>query len=466
MLSLANKPATTAQRIRAIGLGAILLLVALAALPFARQPGPEVAAFMPAFAMAVLFSDLVTAYLFRSQFRQDRDPATMLLYVAYLYSGLTVIPHVLTFPDVVTRTGLLGAGPQTAVWLWVSWHGGFPAILALYALTQRFYATRQLTGLQYHRWMWSAALTVIASVTAISCLVTHWHALLPVIVDKGNYYLLVTSGVGLAVWGINALALATLWVTCRGRTVTQLWLLLVLLASLLDVTLTLVAASRYSIGWYVARFNSLLAATFVLGTLLQEIDSLYAELSRTNQHLSRIALLDSLTGLGNRRYFDAQAEKEWRRAARERQTLSLIMLDIDHFKAFNDTYGHPAGDACLEAVGQTIQKCLRRAGDAAARYGGEEFCVLLPATAMDGARFIAEEIRHEIEALRIPHKSAQPFGVVTVSIGVRTLLPTSAHTLAELLAAADAALYTAKQTGRNRVIATSSEPLAVASITV
>ena len=165
---------------------------------------------------------------------------------------------------------------------------------------------------------------------------------------------------------------------------------------------------------------------------------------------AQIAATDGLTGLANRRQFDDTLSREWRRAARDQSALSLLMLDADCFKAYNDRYGHPQGDIVLREIALSIDSQIRRAGDVGARFGGEEFSVLLPGTDAAGARQVAEQIRRTLAAREIPHGGG-PAGVVTVSIGVATRHPASGMNCDELVAAADAALYGAKRDGRNRV---------------
>lgn len=173
------------------------------------------------------------------------------------------------------------------------------------------------------------------------------------------------------------------------------------------------------------------------------------------QHLGALALTDPLTALGNRRAFDLALDQEWRRARREQSEVSLLLVDIDHFKGINDGYGHVVGDDCLRAIAATIASAGRRPGDMAARYGGEEFALILPATGEEGALGIAEGLRVAIKDLRLPHlRNSEHDSVVTVSIGSATavLRPGSDSTTPlSLLRAADEALYKAKQEGRNRV---------------
>ncbi|MEZ5627745.1 MAG: diguanylate cyclase [Rhodocyclaceae bacterium] len=166
--------------------------------------------------------------------------------------------------------------------------------------------------------------------------------------------------------------------------------------------------------------------------------------------LEQIAAKDALTGLANRRAFDERLGAEWQRCQRGGQLLSIIMVDVDHFKTYNDTYGHPQGDACLRSVASVLAGVAARTGDLVARYGGEEFVVVLPGTNSVGARVVAERIRTAIVALDMPHVASSVGKAVTVSLGVASADP-SKFSAAALLSAADQALYAAKKLGRNRV---------------
>ncbi|MFO1220293.1 MAG: sensor domain-containing diguanylate cyclase [Burkholderiaceae bacterium] len=172
-------------------------------------------------------------------------------------------------------------------------------------------------------------------------------------------------------------------------------------------------------------------------------------LGKANAELSALAATDALTGLANRRQFDATLRKEWFRALRDGTPLALLMIDIDHFKSLNDRFGHQVGDAYLAAVAGVIENNVRRAGDLATRYGGEEFAVVLPGTAASGALEIAESIRRAVAETSFSHLGG---GVhVTVSVGVASTVPMAGAGAAALVHAADAALYHAKRNGRNRV---------------
>jgi diguanylate cyclase (GGDEF)-like protein len=169
-----------------------------------------------------------------------------------------------------------------------------------------------------------------------------------------------------------------------------------------------------------------------------------------------LATTDGLTGLNNRRSFDAALEKECARCAREGQPLALMLIDVDHFKSFNDTYGHQAGDECLKELSRRLACMARRPADFVARYGGEELAVILPNTPERNALHFAESYRKQIESLYMPHRGS-PSGIVTVSIGIAADVP-GKDSGAEILHRADDALYRAKAGGRNRVVGTEAAP--------
>jgi diguanylate cyclase (GGDEF)-like protein len=189
------------------------------------------------------------------------------------------------------------------------------------------------------------------------------------------------------------------------------------------------------------------------------------QLSDLNQILSMLSLMDSLTGIPNRRCFDDTLEQEWRRAQRHSGELTIIMLDIDYFKQFNDTYGHQKGDQCLRSVAKAIQEELRRPGDLLARYGGEEFSIILPNTNAAQSEPLCQKILDAVRRIHVPHETSKVADHVTVSMGVASTDPQhSTLAAAELVQYADEALYEAKTSGRNRysILTPPTEPLAKA----
>ena len=171
-----------------------------------------------------------------------------------------------------------------------------------------------------------------------------------------------------------------------------------------------------------------------------------------NKNLQRLTCLDSLTQVGNRRGFDIYLSQEWERMARATQPLSLLLCDVDYFKRYNDIYGHLTGDACLRQVAQAISSVPKRSSDFVARYGGEEFAVILPNTDASGALHLADSIRQRVQQLMLPHTASAVSEYVTLSVGVASTMPCKKFSLEALIAAADKALYEAKEQGRNRAI--------------
>jgi diguanylate cyclase (GGDEF)-like protein len=184
--------------------------------------------------------------------------------------------------------------------------------------------------------------------------------------------------------------------------------------------------------------------------------SLFEQLEAANQELQRLASIDGLTQVANRRRFDEYLDAEWRRLGREQKPLSLILCDLDYFKVYNDTYGHLAGDSCLQQVAAVLRQSLKRPADLVARYGGEEFALILPNTDARGAVLVAEAIRQGVRGLEIPHAKSPVSHYVTLSLGVATSVPTPEAIPDQLIIAADEALYQAKAEGRDRVIITRS----------
>ncbi len=198
-----------------------------------------------------------------------------------------------------------------------------------------------------------------------------------------------------------------------------------------------------------------------------QMEKINESLAKANDELQKISSLDGLTGVANRRFHDEMLSREWRRCRRNRLPLSLIMIDIDFFKHYNDCYGHPAGDACLQDVAKTLAKIVHRSTDMLARYGGEEFIYILSESDTETAYIIAERARVTIEKLQILHQESSVSEFVTISLGVTSVIPEQGITKEILTESADHALYQAKEKGRNNVtvITCGSKGLSKFSIT-
>ncbi len=186
-----------------------------------------------------------------------------------------------------------------------------------------------------------------------------------------------------------------------------------------------------------------------LDAKIMELETLKHELEESNEKLRQLSSLDGLTDLPNRRFFDETMSREWQRGIRRQKPLSLIIADIDHFKAFNDAYGHVIGDDCLKKVAKSLEKSILRDVDTIARYGGEEFAAILPETDEAGGILIVQRMLENIDALEITHIASPTADYITVSFGLSTIIPSTDINPTQLIESADRALYLAKNSGRN-----------------
>jgi len=184
--------------------------------------------------------------------------------------------------------------------------------------------------------------------------------------------------------------------------------------------------------------------------ILKNKVQVFLDLYSQRKTLELLSSFDGLTGITNRRYFDEHLKIEWQRAHEDSALLGLIIIDVDHFKLYNDNYGHLAGDDCLKRVADCISKSLKRSTDFVSRYGGEEFAVILPGATFSSAMRIAENIRADVEEMKIPHELSEASDYVTVSLGASSMMPIRESSPEELIKKADKALYRAKENGRNR----------------
>jgi diguanylate cyclase (GGDEF)-like protein len=422
-----------------------------AALPFARTGLPVIVPFLPMFETTVILVEGLTCFLLAIQYRALRQAYLGGLAGAYGFVMVTAGIQFLAFPGVFSPAGLLGAGPQSAVWLWVFWHGGFPAMVILALLTRTGAAARWLGPLLPRAGLvLMAAGPLLAAILAFIAI--HRSDILPVLIRNDSYHNLQDSQATKIVIATLLLAGFTCILVTRLRDLISLWVAVALLASLGDTLLVLAGAARYSLGWYAGRELSILSSSVVLCVLIFEFTRAYERLSAANAALSERAMRDGLTGAFNRFYFQEQFGREFRRTVRERAPMSVLMIDVDHFKSYNDICGHQMGDQCLIAIVRALEAALRRPGDFVARYGGEEFIAVMPRTGAEGALAQAEAIRRGIAVLRLSRGNGAD-DIVTVSIGIATIDPAVDDARPdELIRRADAALYQAKHNGRDRIV--------------
>jgi diguanylate cyclase (GGDEF)-like protein len=448
MDSLLIGPATRKQVVLAGALALFVLLALTIAGQHARETLPVIAPFMPMCALTVFTTSVIAAFLLGARFTVTQQPMLGALGGAYAFTAITVALQLLMFPGVFTRTGLFGAGPHSAAWMWVFWHAGFPLFVILAALIRDRQPGKPVTLPSLDRWTW--ALIGVPTVVAAALGLLAIHADLSAPFQAAPEVDALPGGrIGLVICVLDGLAIVVVLLKGRLRTVLDLWVTIALLASFADASLNLLSAAPFTLGWYVARVFSMLAPGALVCLLVWEVTVLYRELSEAHASLLRSSARDALTRVYNRSYFNEQFRKEFDRAARNGQPLSLVMVDVDNFKDYNDAYGHLRGDACLGAIAKALAGVARRSSDFVARYGGEEFVLVLPDTGSEAASVIAEQAR--LAVMHLGMSSPTAAGQVTVSAGCATTVPTTLSTTNALVQAADAALYDAKRAGRNRV---------------
>ncbi|PVX76330.1 sensor domain-containing diguanylate cyclase [Paraburkholderia unamae] len=455
-------PATRRQAIFAsVCAFAILLTLALAA-PRARDTLPAIGPFMPMCALTVFTTSGIAAFLLGARFAATRVAMLAALGGAYAFTAIAVALQLLMFPGVFARAGLLGALPHSAAWMWVFWHGGFPLFVIVAELVRKRLPGPAFTRerLDARGWLLIAAPAAIAALLGV--LVTHVDLASPfhdveAVPALAPGAAIASNTAGLVICALNVIAIALVLLKGRLRLVLDLWIVVALLASLVDTSLNTLSIERFTLGWYVARVFSMFAPGVLVCVLVWEVTALYRQLAEEHASLIRAAARDALTRVYNRSYFDEQFRAAFDRATRSEQPLSLIMIDVDHFKHYNDAFGHLHGDACLGAVAGALANTLadthaggpRPSAGFVARYGGEEFALVLPDTGAEEAAALAERARQAVEQLGMPSPASG--GLVTVSAGCATRDAVVATSPNALIEAADAALYAAKHAGRNRV---------------
>lgn len=424
-----------------------LTVISLMSLPYVSRPGAVISPFLPSVLSIMMISEFVTSFLLFDQFVLTKKVPLLILASTYLYSGAIIIPHLLTFPSIFSQTGWLGATPETATWLWVFWHGGVPIGFTLYALSSRFSGISRRAPKHPALLASLVAVLVLLCVGFIAIAAIHFTSHLPVIIQQGDYQKLLTSGIGPAVWLLNVVAVATLFYHLKSATLIRLGVSIASIASLLDVTLTLCAGIRYSVGWYIARFDSLFAGIVVLLFLLGEIVRLYQVLILQQRRITDMAYHDPLTGLGNRRWF-ADKLNDWLQSAELMGQAAVVMFDLDGFKQVNDELGHEAGDELLAVIAKRLEHSVRET-DVVARLGGDEFIFLI--RSLGEIEHFTQIAARIIEVVQQPIELSGRTVTVTASVGIAPLVA-SGQTQSSLIRRADNALYEAKRMGKNQYV--------------
>jgi diguanylate cyclase (GGDEF)-like protein len=432
-LGAENVAATSFQCYGALAVGLTLVFVALIAVLFGRGPGPVVKPLVPLAAGIWSLADLLTAFLLLAQFYVNGRRFLGLLAVAYAITGLIAWPYLCAFPGLFQTRAPTVADEQISIWLWSIWHCAFPVLIIIAntvdAALGRVVSRREIratTG------MFASVPIVIVAATA-TVIILGRHAL-PHLVVAGHFDPGYRAIFLPAVIGLNGLACIVL---LRPRRLTSLnvCLALAVFSALLDASLNL-TSNAYSYAWDASKVITVFTSGVVLFMMLFDIAGIYGR-------LERVANVDVLTSVANRRAFDQRMNDAFLGARRTGSSLSLLVIDIDFFKRYNDSFGHSGGDECLRGVAKAIAECVTRPLDFVARFGGEEFVVVLPDTPLHGVLTLAERIRSIVAELDVVQEG-KALGRVTVSIGVSDVRDAGR--------VADRALYEAKRGGRNRVV--------------
>ncbi|MFN2449828.1 MAG: diguanylate cyclase [Candidatus Baltobacteraceae bacterium] len=385
----------------------------------------------------------MTAYLLFSQFAAAGKTAFLFIGAAYATTGLFTIPYLAAFPGVFLPLKLTPGMEQFSIWLWTAWHCLFPAIIGVclsFDPGVKMRLPEAIRKMALRRTLAASFLIAIVLTTTLF----FSRASLPRFALHGRFLPLFThlAAPGLALFAFLVIAI----VLCRVKAPTSLqyWLLVSLLAMGLDAGLNGFAPSRYTLSWYVGKTETLFTSSTVVIALLGEIYVLF-------RHLSKMTLTDPLTGIRNRRGFQEALQERIDEGRRGGTSFALFIIDIDHFKTYNDAYGHAAGDLALKRVAGALQSSLFCSSDFIARYGGEEFVVLLSPIAFQEASRVAERLRRSVESLKIPHRASAAGPGLTVSIGAACAGLPVLLSAAEIFEKADGALYEAKASGRNCV---------------
>ncbi len=421
--------------------GLALVLVALILTPVASI---VVGISYPLFAMlqaATIATAAITALLLLLQSRAVRSLPTAVLGTGFAFCAASMLPYVMLFPGVFPGLAeSIGASPTSYQYLWMQSQCGLIASILAYQWLRL--AERGEPAARTRGRFAIAALTlgyVVLTPAAI------WLGL-PSTIEGGHWSLFFDQFMAPL---LVVLAGASVVETLRSRrraTVLDTWIAIVAVAMIVQTYIAIVGISRFTIGWYASRAIVLFAVGAVLTVLLIQASRVYADLIRRAEILLGEAHTDTLTGLPNRRRFDEEFARAFGSAIRRSSPIGVAIIDIDHFKDYNDAFGHQAGDEALHRIAEAIAESVERSGDFAARYGGEEFVVILEDTTLAGAAGVGERIRHAVLDAGI---RAPVGGLLSVSVGVAARLPGS--TGEALLRQADEALYDAKDGGRNRV---------------
>jgi diguanylate cyclase (GGDEF)-like protein len=428
LVRLGDAAAPLSYRIGTAIVAVFLFLLGTLAATHGRDAMPIVPSFLPMVTTLCIVAYTITAFFLLVQFSVTGIWVYMGIAAAYALCGLLSIPSLAIPPFVVRSHDAVIEHVATAIW--AASFLFFPLVIVGCSLVDPTLSRRIAPCASVRGLVSKITIVVVGAVVLTGVAVVVFQRLVPV-----NIVAFSGCAGGLV-------ALVVLWARSPKKTILTLLLSISVLSSALDGLMLVATKAPYDLGWYTGKFSALLAAAVVLIVLL-------GEAMRIHRKLVRIASSDVLTGLSNRRSADEYLAQTIERMHARGGSVALFVIDVDDFKAYNDCYGHVAGDLAVRTVADTLRACVSRPADLVTRYGGEEFVVVLPDCTLIGAEVIAERMRACVEELAIVHAASRVGPCLTVSIGVGHSGETTmaAGPLFEL---ADKALYRAKDSGRNR----------------
>ncbi len=444
--SPAQRPATPSERRLARWVCVALSAATVFLLPFAQIQLGKMQAFLPGYQTAVIGTYLLTAYLMYGNYRATRSEALLHLSGGCLYTAGILVVQFLSFPGAFTDKGALIGGSQTTIWLWFFWHIG-PAVGALVFAWSEYRNPGRVT--KDHARALRNTIAVVLLAFAATVALTVFNSGLPVLDVNGDFSRITSSGIAPLLQVLLAGALVILWRASRFRNVLHLWLAMTIVALLCDNAVTMVGATRLSLGWYAGRLSALISSSFMMLVYLHDIASSYERsvaaadrLADSNAKLEvkvDEARLDPLTKLPRRDLFNEIAERLRDSTVAEGTGFATLYIDLDGFKAVNDRLGHGYGDIVLIRTAEAL-KSLLRDSDVAGRMGGDEFVVCVSAPS-DVVLAVATRV-----ADRIVGKIAALGDGLGASVGISTRRDDLEGAVGE----ADNAMFEAKKLGKNR----------------
>jgi len=449
--AFAYGPAAPTDRVASIAICVAITIGAVVTLPWWHVRMPAAEPLLPTIAAIVIFSELLTTIFFASQYALDRYPPLLYLTIGFGLAGFLTTLSWTAMPRLYSASALFTNSQQTSGWLYV-----FSRIALVVPLLAAIGCEFPATARMLRRPAFAITFAIGAALFAIAAILVSYvlSAHLPQLVVNERAQRFGLYFIAPPLFALYFLAIAALAYVTQFRRAIDLWLFVALFATAIEMIMASRSGARDALGWYVSRAFWAVCAGAVLLQIQLKMYAITMALVHTNRQLDSQASTDELTQLSNRRALNRHVESIVRDRRSRDQPWAMLMIDIDEFKRYNDTFGHAAGDGALQAVARAIGATVGRSGDIVARWGGEEFAVVLRDADRFAALYVAERIRMAVESLALAQVPDCASSRLTVSIGVAASLDYDTRpTFDELAQRADAALYIAKSTGRNRVAA-------------